>query len=183
MRTFKLPLFISILAVLAAFFVYLLLTGKDYETYIAEHAHTHVAPHGGTLLVLGDHLGHLELLLDSQTGSLTAYALDGHAEHPVRLAAKSIAITIQTQTEAEWQPLTLQARANPLTGEEVGNTSEFNLVSPALIGVVAFALRLEPLNFRGVDVPGFETRFPEGNELAKTSSDTMLKKGDSTSGH
>jgi hypothetical protein len=182
MRSFKLPLFLTLLATLAAFFSYLVLTGKDYQTYVAEHAHTHVAPHGGTLLVLGDHLGHLELLLDSESGSLTAYALDGHAEHPVRLKAKSIGLNIKTNASSEWHSLTLEARSNPLTGEVVGDSSEFALVSPELIGETSFALKLESLQFRGVDVPAFETRFPEGNELAQAPGAKAGTTGGNNSG-
>ena len=51
------------------------------------HHHEHTAPHGGTLVALGEEFGHLELLLNKETGELTAYVLDGEAEKPVRLGA------------------------------------------------------------------------------------------------
>lgn len=38
-------------------------------------------------MALGEEFGHLELLLNKETGELTAYVLDGEAEKPVRLGA------------------------------------------------------------------------------------------------
>jgi hypothetical protein len=117
------------------------------------------------LIVFGDHVGHVELLLDSVTGRLTAYLLDGHAEHPVRLSAPALGIGVRFSQDGEWQPLTLAARANPLTGETVGDTSEFSVVSPILVDKERFEVRIGELAFRGGTIPPIETWFPEGNEL------------------
>ncbi|MBK7495896.1 MAG: hypothetical protein IPI28_11060 [Candidatus Omnitrophica bacterium] len=47
------------------------------DSHDHNHDHHHAAPHGGTMVALGDHMAHLELVLDSQNGTLTAYILDG----------------------------------------------------------------------------------------------------------
>jgi hypothetical protein len=161
----KIPLLLVALLGLSSFIAYLYFTGSSYETFIKEQGHAHTAPHGGTLIVFGDHVGHVELLLDSVTGRLTAYLLDGHAEHPVRLSAPALGIGVRFSQDGEWQPLTLAARANPLTGETVGDTSEFSVVSPILVDKERFEVRIGELAFRGGTIPPIETWFPEGNEL------------------
>jgi len=85
--------------------------------------HAHQAPHGGTLLELGDHAGNLELLRDTKNGTLSVYLLDGHAENFVRIAVGTLEAV--AFTGGQKRTLTLKAVANPATGETVGNTSLF----------------------------------------------------------
>src|SRR5688572_24917711 len=85
--------------------------------------HTHRAPHGGTLVEIGEHAYNLELVRDAAAGKLTAYLLDGHAENFVRIAAPSIEFV--ALTGGQRRPLSLKAVANPSTGETIGNTSQF----------------------------------------------------------
>ena len=73
-------------------------------------------------MVLGDEVYHLELVLDTQTGTLQAYVLDGEMENFVRSAAPSIEIDASVNGAA---PLILAAVANPATGETIGDTSLF----------------------------------------------------------
>jgi len=47
--------------------------------------HDHKAPHGGTLLEIGEHAGHLELVHDENAGKVTLYILDAHAEKEVAI--------------------------------------------------------------------------------------------------
>ena len=63
-------------------------------------AHEHHAPHGGSLQVFGKEFAHLELVLDAATGRLTAYALDGEAEGPVRLKQRLIRLRVTRCTPA-----------------------------------------------------------------------------------
>lgn len=128
------------------------------------HGHHHEAPRGGTLIVLGDHLGHFELLLDPVDGKMTLYALDGHAEEPVRLAAESITLEVLPKNSDAVYVLELGAVASPLTGETVGDTSEFTVANPRLRGLEEFSGRIPSLSFRGVDVGPVAFEFPEGNE-------------------
>ena len=85
--------------------------------------HVHSAPHGGTLIEIGDHAYNLELVRDSAAGTLTAYVLDGHAENFVRIA--SLAIELIAMPSGQYTPLTLRGVANPSTGETIGDTSQF----------------------------------------------------------
>jgi hypothetical protein len=85
--------------------------------------HVHKAPHGGTLVELGDHAYNLELVRDAAAGKLTAYVLDGHAENFVRI--KSPLIEVVAMPGGMRTPITLQAVANTATGETVGDTSQF----------------------------------------------------------
>jgi hypothetical protein len=100
----------------------------------AAAAHQHHAPHGGMLVELGEQFAHVELVLDPQAGSLTAYILDGEAEESVRLKQPSLTLALETPGSGAAQLVELPARANILTGETVGDSSEFSVTMPSLIG-------------------------------------------------
>lgn len=91
-------------------------TGKN-----GEHAHT--APHGGTLVELGEHAYNVELLRDRAAGKLTAWVLGSHAENFVRI--KSPTIELVAMPNGQYTPLSLRAVAAPATGETVGDSSQF----------------------------------------------------------
>ena len=93
--------------------------------------HVHSAPHGGLLVILAEETAHLELLHDADSGELRAYLLGAHADSPVRATQASI----QVQLDGIAEPLALEAVASALSGETVGDTSEFAITSPALKGV------------------------------------------------
>ena len=95
----------------------------DHDKKSTHSAHVHVAPHGGTLVEIGDHAYQLELVRDVTTGTLTAYVLDAHAENFVRIAAPSFPLI--AMPGGQYTPLTLRAVANPSTGETIGDTSQF----------------------------------------------------------
>jgi hypothetical protein len=128
----------------------------DHDHDEDDEHHHHTAPRGGTLVELGDHVGNVEFLLDKATGTLTAYALDAHAENPVRMkeAALSLQITVNGAAPAT---VTLAATANPLTGETVGDTSQFQATVDALKGAEKFSGVIPAMEYRGVQLP--ETRF------------------------
>ncbi len=96
-----------------------------------EREHVHVAPHGGHLIELGEHFANLELVLDRATGKLTAYVLDGHAGHALRIAQERIEIRPRPGADAvpgaATRPTAIELRAvqNALTGETAWNTSQF----------------------------------------------------------
>jgi hypothetical protein len=155
---------IAVVIVLAAIVLWMMASGREYEAFVEEHGHHHVAPHGGTLIMLGDHTAHIELVLEPDSGHLTAYLLDGHAEHPVRIADETLAFDVQLEGSEAWRPVTLEAVASSLTGETVGDTSAFEATVSELVGVEAFGVKTPAFTIRGVEMPGLETRFPEGNE-------------------
>jgi hypothetical protein len=109
--------------------------------------HAHTAPHGGTLVEIGEHAYNLELVRDAAAGKLTAYLLDGHAENFVRLAAPSIELI--AFVDGERRPLSLKAVANAATGETVGNTSQFEAQADWLKSTAAFPGTIEAIEIKG----------------------------------
>src|SRR5258708_19176066 len=63
-------------------------------------AHEHHAPHGGTLVEVGEDFAHVELLPDLQQGNLTVYILDGEAENPIRIHQPSMDLIIDEASYA-----------------------------------------------------------------------------------
>src|SRR5262249_41345089 len=119
------------------------------------------APHGGALVELGDEAAHVELVLDAATGKLTAYVLDGEAENPVRIAQESLRFSL-SDGDVE-----LKAVANPLTGERVGDTSQFEGTSDKLKGAKSFRGVLTTITARGVKFDAAPVAFPGGDETKK----------------
>jgi hypothetical protein len=125
--------------------------------------HEHHAPHGGALEVLGEEAAHVELVLDGKTGKLTAYVLDGEAENPVRVAQDVLRLTITGPPGGD-AVVELSAVANALTGEKVGDTSQFEGTSEMLRGLTKFEAVLTTITARGVKFDAVPIGFPGGNE-------------------
>lgn len=131
--------------------------GHDHSAH-AQHAHA--APHGGTLIELGEHAFNVELVRDAATGKLTAYLLDGHAENFVRVSAPSFEITA-TVAGAK-QTLTLVAVANAATGEKIGATSQFEATADWLKTTAGFNGVITALTIRDNAFKGVAFTFPQG---------------------
>lgn len=144
-------------------------------------AHEHHAPHGGSLQVLGEEFAHIELVLDSGTGRLSAFILDGEAEEPVRISQKALRIHLfvidvtlshdRPAVQKVGHPqasrkldLVLKAVANDLTGESVGDTSQFEAADRRLKGVSAFSGTLADVTVRGTRFRNVRLLHPRGNE-------------------
>lgn len=119
----------------------------QHESPAGSAGHTHHAPHGGTLVELGQHAYNLELVRDAEAGRLTAYVLDGHAENFVRISAASFELI--AFTGGERKPLTMRAVSNSATGETVGNTSQFEAQADWLKSVAEFPGSITSLEIRG----------------------------------
>jgi hypothetical protein len=117
------------------------------DSHAGHGEHVHRAPHGGTLVELGEHAYNLEIVRDAAAGKLTVYVLDGHAENFVRITASSLDATITIG--AEKKSLTLAAVANPVTGETVGNTSQFEAQADSLKSPGALSLTINSVEIRG----------------------------------
>lgn len=137
---------------------------KHADDHDHGHGHTHTAPHGGTLIALGDHFAHLEFVLAADTGKLTIYVLDGEAEKPIRVAHPELNLSIRKPGDAAELELTLPAIANALTGEKSGDTSEFSVTDERLKGVKEFQGTLKKLTVKGKDHVDLAIPFPKGNE-------------------
>ena len=120
-------------------------SSHDHAAHGGGHAHT--APHGGTLVEIGEHAYNLELVRDAAAGKLTAYLLDGHAENFVRIAAPSIELV--ALADGQRRPLSLKAVANPSTGETVGNTSQFEAQADWLKSAGELPGTIETIEIKG----------------------------------
>lgn len=94
-------------------------------------------PHGGSVVALGT-AGHLEFVHDPSSGLLTAYVLDAAGTTVTRIPAKAITVEV-TPAGGKAVTVTLASTANGLTGDTVGNSSQFGGTNAALKGVTAFA--------------------------------------------
>ncbi len=133
------------------------------------NAHEHKPPHQGALQVLGDEAAHVELVLDRDTGKLTAYVLDGEAENAVRIATPSLPLVIRAVEPAPGSgspPATVELRAVPnvLTGETVGDTSQFEATVKTLQHVDRFEGTFPRVDVKGTRFADVAIYYPEGNE-------------------
>jgi hypothetical protein len=148
----------NLLSVVAAFAILVL-------TFSTVMAHEHHPPHKGTLVVLGEEFSHVELLLDSDTGQLTAFVLDGEAENPVRVSQSSLVIKLKDQ--GQLVALRLKPIANALTGETVGDTSEYQGTFSKLKGLSHFEGYIASIKSRGESFKNVRFLYPKGNEGVK----------------
>jgi hypothetical protein len=111
------------------------------------HGHQHDSAHGGVAVELGDHEYHLDLLLSSDEGRLTAWVMDAHVQDFVRIAAPSFDMDLVVAGQTSHLPLI--ATANPATGEAVGNTSHFQGAAAWLQGASEFTGTIRELEIRG----------------------------------
>jgi len=116
--------------------------------------HAHRPLMGGELVELGDHEFNLELKYDAARGVLQAWVLDAHAENFVRVGMASF--DIQEASGAR-RVATLQAVANPITGETPGDTSAFEGAAPWLrefkyFDGVVVAVKVRGAEFRDVPI-------------------------------
>lgn len=126
----------------------------------AASAHEHHAPHKGTLVEFGEEFAHLELVIDSTSGKISGYVLDGEAEKPVRIPQKDITLKI---TKEEFS-VVLKAVANELSGEKEGDTSEFSGQSDKLKALKNFDALVLQITVKGKEFKDIKFNFPKGNE-------------------
>jgi hypothetical protein len=140
----------SILRTLSVTLISLLLVAcgrKEPAPAAQSGGHVHTAPHGGTLIEVGDHAYNLELLRDPASGKLTVWVLDGHAENFVRIKAAAIEAT--AAVGGEKKSLSLKAVANAATGETVGDTSQFEAQADWLKGTAAIEVTVPSVEIKG----------------------------------
>jgi hypothetical protein len=113
----------------------------------ASDEHLHEAPRGGTLVVLREEGAHVEVLADMATGHVSVLVLGPHGAQPVRIVQKAISVTFDVAGEP--QTVELPAIASELSGETVGDTSEFAALVPALKGVGTFSGSIASVTVRG----------------------------------
>ncbi len=138
-------------------------TARDSKhTHSHGHGHHHEPPHGGTAVVLGDETYHLEFVLDSAAGRLSAYVLDGHMEKFIRSADKSF--SIEVKIGGETRTLVFAGVPNPATGETIGDTSLFQAEADWLKTVKSFDGVLKTFSVKGTKFENVAFNFPKGND-------------------
>lgn len=128
----------------------------------AKKGHAHTAPHGGTLVEVGDHQFNLEFLFDAERGVLQAWILDAHAENFVRVPLKEFRVV--ARAGGKEQALAFRAVANELSGETVGDTSQFEARAPWLREAKAFAGTVTEIIIRGARFADIRFRFPDNDD-------------------
>jgi hypothetical protein len=103
------------------------------------------------LVELGTEFAHVELVVDPDAASLTAFILDGEAEQSVRITQPSLHVALRIPSA---QVLELAAQASPLTGETVGDSSEFSVSSQALKGARVISGMIGPVTVKGQTFAG-----------------------------
>ncbi len=126
----------------------------------ATDRHGHSAPHGGTLVELGEHRFNLEFVRDAAAGKLTAYVLDAHAENFVRI--KTTEMELIATVGADKRTLKLVAVANAATGETVGDTSQFETQADWLKTTEAFDAVVSVLWVGGTEFNQIKFHFSGG---------------------
>ena len=124
--------------------------------------HEHHPPHGGTPVVLGDEVYHVELVRDAATGKLQAFVFDGELENFIRSSVPSF--EIDATVNGAPQTLVLKAVPNPATGETVGDTSLFETQADWLKTADNFDAVLKSITIRGTTFSDVKFNFPKGND-------------------
>ena len=99
----------------------------------------------------------------AKTGRLVAYVLDGEAENPVRVAQDRLRLHIK-EAPAEDVAVDLEAVASALSGEKVGDTSQFEAQADWLKTDKEFDAVLKNLVVRGNKYDEIKFNFPKGND-------------------
>ena len=103
----------------------------DPDAHAHHHHHhdsEHEAPHGGTLVELGDHAFHAEIVFDEKTHSILIYLLDGEAKGRVGIDAKELMLKIGEGDKVESHAL----KAQPQETDGEGKASRFASSDEAL---------------------------------------------------
>jgi hypothetical protein len=127
-----------------------------------EAGHVHEAKHGGVLIVCEEHVANVELVADTTDGELVFYLYDGHVENPVRSALKVLEVDVRAGEET--LHLRAAAQANPLTGESVGDSSQYVVQDARLQGVESFTGTLKAVEIRGTTYTDVAFAYPADDD-------------------
>ncbi|MSR56455.1 MAG: hypothetical protein EXS05_02135 [Planctomycetaceae bacterium] len=152
--------------------------GEEHD-HGPHHHHAEKGPHGGALVAIGDDVAHLEVVLDAETGKVTAYILDGEAANPVPIKAKSLELTFVREAahdhdhEDEGEEHADDHDDDEVTGAVVleavtpdpnGMATEFAGVVEGLKGADEFDAVLTTFSVAGKEFKQVKFSYPEGNE-------------------
>lgn len=117
-------------------------------------AHADHPPHGGSVIELGSHLAHAELVIVPDTGEVTVHMLDGTGQGAKRIAQP--VILAEVQASGRTMTLELNAVAAEWTGERSGDSSQFSARTDDLLRVGDATVILKWVGVEGqvfTDVP------------------------------
>lgn len=134
------------------------------HSHEGENAHSHDAvpapPHGGTPVVVADDEFHLELVLDSSSGEMMAYVLDGHLESYVPVSEDGF--TLSAEVGNEEHLLEFRRVPDGQTGGDPARSSRFEAQGEWLKSVKAFHGGIPSITLNGKAFTGISFDFPEG---------------------
>jgi hypothetical protein len=93
-----------------------------------DHGHGEHGPHGGLLLVSGDHKHHFELVVSHGDGKIIVYPLDGKVEKAATVAEQ----TLKFNLKVDDKPQQFEIPSAPQPDDPEGQTSRFELASDEL---------------------------------------------------
>ena len=94
-----------------------------------QHVHPTEGPHKGSLIELGNEEYHAEFLDNDETGEVTIYILDDHAENMVPIEATEVIINLKHEDK----PLQFTLKASPDASDPEGKSSRFVLADKELV--------------------------------------------------
>ena len=128
----------------------------------APRMHQHHPPHGGTPIVLGDEVFHLEMVRDADTGTLDIYVLDGEMEEFIRCGETSFQVDIPGAGPDH--ALVFRPVANQATGERAGDSSQFEARADWVRTTPSFDGVLRRITIRQTTFADVKFNYPKGND-------------------
>jgi len=128
--------------------------GHDHEH--EGHGHADKGPHEGVLVMFEGHDAHLELVVDKETGTVTAYPLDGAAAKELPVMGDEIELAVVMPEEGAEPSVVKLTRAE---GEPV----KFVGQSDALKGQEKWTGAFAKVHIGGKEYADTKFKFPEGN--------------------
>jgi len=128
-----------------------------------DHAgHDHTAKHGGALAPIGDHFAHVEVLVEDAT--MTIWVTGAEAQRPVRVPDASLTVTCTPTDGGEAFTVTCHAAANELSGETVGDTSQFTGEHERLAATKTFDGVIATITVKGTPQNNVTFSYPGGEK-------------------
>lgn len=155
---------------------------QDQEHH--HHHHAEKGPHSGALVAIGEDDAHLEIVLDVETGTLTAYVLDGAAVKAVAIKQKNLQLAItldhdhdhEGEGEKKDDPKKDDDKKDDVADSVVslmlaavspsddGAATEFSGQSDELKGAHEFEAALTSVTIGEKHFQGVTFKYPQGNE-------------------
>jgi hypothetical protein len=130
------------------------------DSHDHSHAHHLESTRGGQIIALDDHVAHLEITVERETGRISLYVMDcdGRA---IRIRQEEIEIAFTPPAPEPDFTLPLLAVADTLTGETKGDTSAFSARCDELERLTGFEAVIKEIVIRGSIVKNVRFTWPK----------------------